>query len=1222
MNPLARRAFLSIPILCLYFVPASALDWQVAPGCRWAALPVPKDGKTGFTLLAPEATGIRFTNVLSDAKAAENQIRLNGSGVALGDVDGDGLCDIYFCRLEGPNVLYRNLGNWKFEDITEQAGVACPGQYSTGAVFADVNGDGFLDLLVNALGGGTRLFLNDGKGHFTEAKDSGLSQQFASTSMALADIDGNGTLDLYVANYRRTTVRSTGLEMLNINGKRMLKPEDRETMYITPEGFLREYGEVDFVYLNDGKGHFTPLSWTDGTFRDEAGAPLAAPPRDWGLSVAFRDLNGDGAPDIYVCNDFWSPDRIWLNDGHGHFRALPRPAMPNTSSLSMGVDFADINRDGFDDFIVLDMLSPDHARRITQSSRAGAAAAPIGYSAERPQVDRNTLFLNRGDGSYTEIAQLAGLDATEWSWCPIFLDVDLDGYEDLLVGAGAGFDTQDADAEVRIRAQGRRPREKVGLNLLMYPRLPLPNQAFRNRRDLTFEEVGAQWGFNTTNMAQGMALADLDNDGSLDVVVNNLNGPAGIYRNNTGAPRVVVRLKGRSPNTRGIGAKIKVFRGAVPLQSQEMMAGGRYLSGDDAVRVFAAGTLTNEMRIQVEWRSGARSVILGVRANRVYEIDEAAAANGPSPSPVTDATKPSPLFQDVSDRLKHIHHQEPFDDLARQPLLPKRLSQLGPGVSWFDADGDGREDLIISGGKGGRLTVFHNDGQGGFESMTNSPLDQPLTNNLTSVLGWRKSAQKRFLLAGNSNYEDGSTNTSSVRRYDLTANTVDEIVPGADASSGPLALADIDGNGELALFVGGRVIPGHYPSAASSRLFRSSGGKLVLDEPNTKALEAVGLVSGAVFSDLDGDGFPELILACEWGPIRVFHNDHGRFTEATKEWGLDGFVGWWNGVCVGDFNNDGKMDIVASNWGRNTKYERHRAKPLSLYYGDLNGSGTTDLVEAYFDQSMQKIVPWRDFDSMADASPFTRGKFATYRAYGEASVEEIFGERLKQARELQANTLDSMVFLNQGNRFVAKSLPLEAQIAPAFAVCVGDLDGDGKEDVFLSQNFFATEPQTTPYDAGRGLLLRGDGGGGFATVSAVESGIAVYGEQRGAALADYDADGRVDLVVTQNGGPTKLFHNAGARAGLRVRLNGPPGNPDGIGATLRLIFGTRAGPASEIHAGSGYWSQDSAVQVMATPERPSQIWLRWPGGTTVTSAIPPEAHEISVDQSGKVMLLK
>jgi len=1229
-----------------------ALDWQPGSGFRSAELAVGRSGKTGFTLLPPSTTGIEFSNQLSDLKAAENQIRLNGSGVAAGDVDGDGLVDLYFCRLEGPNALYRNLGGWKFQDITPSAGVACGDQYSTGAVFSDVDGDGDLDLLVNSIGGGTRLFLNDGKGHFAEAFDAGLVRKFCGMSMALADVDGDGDLDLYVANYRSTTIRSTGLDLLNVNGRRMIRPQDRDQYEITPEGAIREHGEPDILYRNDGKGRFLPVLWTDGSFLDEQGKPLSVPPKDWGQSVMFRDLNSDGAPDIYVCNDFWSPDRIWINDGIGRFRAVARTALPDTSTFSMGIDFADINRDGLDEFIVLDMLSPVHQRRMTQFSETGAASLAPGLGGERPQVGRNTLFLNRGDGTYAEIARFSGVEATEWSWCPVFLDVDLDGYEDILISTGNRFDTQDSDAEARIQSMGPWPREKVPSKLLMYPALPLPAQAFHNERNLKFREVGHTWGFTTPGVAQGMCVADLDNDGGLDVVVNNLNGAAGIYRNVGSAPRVAVRLKGLPPNTRGIGAKLWLYSGAVPVQSQEMICGGRYLSSDDPMRVFAAGSLTNEMRIEVQWRSGKRSVINRVKANRAYEIDEAAAEGNsklkaqssredPRPKTLDPTTSLQPFFEDVSRLLNHTHHEEPFEDRERQPLLTKRFSQLGPGVAWFDVDGDGWEDFIVGSGKGGVLAVYHNDERGGFQRLTSGPVTRIATRDQAAVLGWRKAPGQTVILAGSANYEDGLAVGAAVRQYDLANQTVDDSLPGQASSTGPLALGQWHGDGMMSLFVGGRVIPGRYPEAASSMMFQWKEGKWETDVENTKGLAGAGLVSGAVFSDLDGDGKPELILACEWGPIRIFRNDRGKLVPwdapvsinpvkgrgptglyAHQHSTINQLTGWWNGVTTGDLDGDGRLDIIASNWGRNTRHESHRTKPLRIYYGDFDGSGRINLIEAYYDLELKKMAPEEGLDFAARAMPFLRERFPTHRSYAEASVADILGEAMQKAQEHSAARLESMVFLNRGDHFEARPLPDEAQWAPAFAVCVGDYDGDGNEDVFLSQNFFAVVPDSSRCDAGRGLWLKGDGQGNLRAVPGQESGIQVYGEQRGAALCDYDGDGRVDLAVTQNGAETKLYHNVGGRPGLRVRLAGTTANPQAVGAQLRLSFGSRQGPMREIHAGSGYWSQDSDVQVLGTPEFPTQLQVRWPGGQGLMYNLASVAKEILVQPDGNLKVLR
>jgi hypothetical protein len=599
-------------------------------------------------LLPAESTGVTFTNTLSPENASANQIRLNGSGVALGDVDSDGLTDIFLCSLEGQLSLYRNLGSWHFTNVSGHAGLDLAGDYATGATFADVDGDGDLDLLVNGIGSGTRLFLNNGRGAFTEDLQAGLTRRFGSMTCALADIDGNGTLDLYVANYRTNTVRTTGFALLNVDGRRMVMPRDRGRLEITPEGRVLEHGDPHVLYTNNGAGKFTVMPWTLGGFLDERGQALTGTPHEWGLTAAFRDLNGDSAPDLYVCNDFHSPDRIWLNDGKGNFKALPQLAMRHTATFSMSVDFADVDRDGRDDLLVSDMTSRIHGRRLMQIAGMDPYTMVVGQYHDRPQLDRTVLQWNRGDGTYAEIAHLAGLENSEWNWSVIFLDVDLDGYEDLLASTGHMFDTQDLDAQAQIESRGPYPPEKIPKKLLMLPPLKEPKLAFRNCGDLTFEETSRAWGFDQIAVSHGMALADLDNDGDLDVVVNNLNEAAGLYRNNSAAPRVAIRLKGLPPNTRGIGARMRVEGGPVP-QSQEMMCGGRYLSSDDAIRVFAAGNGTNRVRIEVTWRSGKRSVVEDAPANQLYEIDESAALA------VQHAAEPvvQPLFEDVSARLGH-----------------------------------------------------------------------------------------------------------------------------------------------------------------------------------------------------------------------------------------------------------------------------------------------------------------------------------------------------------------------------------------------------------------------------------------------------------------------------------------------------------------------------------------------------------------------------------------
>ncbi|PYI81512.1 MAG: hypothetical protein DME26_19855 [Verrucomicrobia bacterium] len=487
--------------------------------------------------------------------------------------------------------------------------------------------------------------------------------------------------------------------MASINNKPLTDPEwtNRFQFNITDDGsgtvkFAKEeLGEPDALYRNLGKGRFKLVPWTEGAFLDEDGKPLTHPPFDWGLSTMFHDLNNDGKPDLYVCNDFKTPDRIWINDGHGRFRAIDRLAIRQISFSSMGVDVADIDGDGFDDVFVGEMLSRDHRRRLVQRTNLRPEVLPLGAIDNRPQYARNTLLLNRGDGTYAEIAQYAGLEASEWSWTPIFMDVDLDGYPDLLVANGFARDSMNVDAlDASQRASMGQPvsAQATIQRRRLFPRLATPNCAFRNLGSLKFAEVGRQWGFDTAVISQGMCLADLDNDGDMDVVANNFNSAAGVYRNDTAKPRVAVMLKGLPPNTRGTGARLRAYGGPVSLQSQEIISGGRYLSCDQAMRVFAAGSLTNRLRVEVDWPGGRRSVVNDVPANYIYEIDEAYAV----PAPHQPASPVQPFFEDVSRLLRHTHHEEPFDDFARQPTLPKRLSQLGPGVCWCDVNGDGWDE--------------------------------------------------------------------------------------------------------------------------------------------------------------------------------------------------------------------------------------------------------------------------------------------------------------------------------------------------------------------------------------------------------------------------------------------------------------------------------------------------------------------------------------------------
>ena len=1252
MKP-SHPSFLSVS-LCVWLCLSAFID--AAPGVMVTPLPVPAKGKAGFHRLTAKATGLvprgKYRPIKGEA------IRDTGnSGLAAGDINGDGLPDLYVCGMEQPNALYLNKGNWQFENITDKAGVACKGWRLSGALFTDVDGDGDQDLILTSLRD-TRnfLYLNDGTGKFTESLNIAwaYNQRGGSVGTSMADVDGDGDLDMYVTGFLKNfTAKTIGpdemkrIEALGLAAQRAGKPIPAEWLEIfsyrkvatgpnSGKLVMEAHHLADQLYINHGGGRFIPVTDAEGRFRDHNGRPIPMP-KDPSHEAAFRDVDGDGDPDLYVCSDFAWADRFWINDGKGNFTLTNPIALRRTSQFSMGIDFTDLNRDGHLDFITVDMLSRSHMRRKTQMGFMSATDISVGLIANRPQIMQNTLQLNRGDGTWTEIAQYAGVKATEWSWGVAFTDVDLDGYEDLIVATGMIRDFMDADTLSEIQETGQdKTIKSMKLSNTLYPKLPTQNLAYRNKGDLTFEFKSDDWGFNTKAVSGGLAQADFDGDGDLDLIFNNLE-PLEIYRNETAAPRVAVRLIGSGKNTQAIGAKVRLIGGpggvgSKPME-QEIHSGGGYASGSDPLLVFGTGTATTGLKLEIIWRSRSqlnRRVIDNVQLNHLYTITQG--SDEPHIVPVP-ATRES-WFADEIEKLDITlpqgvarvgHGETPFDDFAYQSLLPNRLSQLGPGVAWTDLNNDGIEDLVIGAGREKSMLVYYGQTGGKFKFAEGPRADL----DLTGVLGWTpKPGAVPTLLTGYSNFEarDKAFNRPPVRGFDPANKFTEQFaLLNHRATAGPLAVADVDGDGDLDLFIGGRAIPTRYPEPADSQLFINDNGTLKPDAGNAKALEKLGLVSGAVFGDLDGDGDADLVLALEWGPVKILRNDAGKFTDATKKLGLAGHRGWWNSVTLGDFDADGRLDIVAGNWGLNSKYEGAYSKtqPLRMAYADFDENGVVDIVEYHFDKLTKKMVPERGRSCTMNAMPFIGKQNESFNLFGSRSLEEVYGKCLKEGTVLEANTLAHTVFLNRDGKFEARALPVEAQFAPVFGINIADFDGDGHEDIFMAQNFFASQRETPRSDGGRSLLMRGNGKGDFVSISGQNSGLIIYGEQRGSAVADYDHDGRPDLVVTQNGSSTRLYRNALARPGLRVKVNAGLANPTGVGAIVRLKFAEgKIGPARLITAGSGYWSQDSAVQVLATPAPPTHVETSWPNGETTSTAIPQGAKEIAISRDGKLIPAK
>ena len=1196
---------------------------------RLSAIPEAGVGD-GFKLLkGSSATGIAFTNRLSERSAAENRVLLNGSGVCAGDFDNDGLPDIFLCGLDGPNALFRNAGGLKFElmDGTGFEALSMDGVYSRGAVMADINGDGWRDLLVTTVGSGTKVFLNQSGRGFSDVTEAwGLASVFGSSTLTLADYNRDGFLDLYVANNRASDIRDQGrLKVRMINGKPQV-PRELQDRITFINGVLNEFGEPDQLFLNHRGNRFLPVSWTGGTFIESDGSRPKGPPLDWGLSASFRDVNNDGWPDLYVCNDFWTPDRFWINRGDGSFQALGLNQWRNSPASSMGVDFSDLNGDGLVDFFAVDMLSRDPSLRKRQKPAQSMSGGAAGELFERPQLLRNTLYRNFGDLHFAEIAHFAGVEASDWSWNPVFMDVDLDGLDDILISAGHELDVQDMDAMMKVWSlQKDRPdnltQEEVRRQYIedmiehnrIYPPLPLPVVSFRNQGEFHFEETTEMWGMSATAVRHGLATADFDGDGDQDVIFNCLNSAAEIYINQSEAPRLAVKLLGTAGNSDAVGARLKLVSNGLPDQIREIISGGRYLSGGDSTVTFAAansgGTLT------ISWPKGNETILSDLKPGFLYTInhpDSDASRRADAGKDQTD--RDTPLMKAVESGLPSNIAESDFDDFSHQSLLPYRLSRRGPGLTSYDVNGDGHQDLLIGdSGSGGPILAL-NDGNGQFTRKV---------INRSTVAGGEIS----FFLGGGGKtsvlaFQDGYEARINGGVHEVDSGNL-SMKPAASSGGGihggwAAAMTWLPSRNTLALVTSSGPGEKQFPNVGDVALYLKSGNNWKRDQATSDFLKSLGLVSSAVWTDMNQDGHPDLVVAVHWGGVHILMQENGVFVDRSDKFGIPAaFNGLWNGLVTGDFNGDGFPDLVASNWGTNSPWDADPVHPLTLSYGEVSRPGNTEIVLTEWSGDYSKKLTWLPLDPLAKAMPFVVRNFRSYKEFSELPVERVIGSRFSLMSTLRVQTLETTLWLSSHGKTLQRApLPLEVQYAPVFGMSVADFDGNGTDDLFMTQNFSATRPEMAAIDSGYGLMLLGDGDGNFKALGPHESGISLQGDLRAVCAADFDEDGRVDLAVSANGAGIHHFRNFRSQAGLAVRFIGSSANPDALGTCFRLSGDNFRGPLREVQSGTSWLSSGSPVHVLMPSEKTRnglRIAFRIPGSSQWTNfPVPVGASEVSV----------
>jgi enediyne biosynthesis protein E4 len=1072
-------------------------------------------GETVFKRMLSANTGVTFRNDLNETYETffdAFAYVYNGAGVGIGDINNDGLPDIYFTGNEVPNKLYLNQGNLKFKDISKSAGVEGNGKWNNGVTMVDINSDGFLDIYV-CKGGWQEtedqrknlLFVNQGNLTFKEmAREYGLDESGYSIHASFFDMDNDNDLDVYITN----RPDSFDLPLTQMVKQKKLSPsKSRDKLYINGKGKFKEIGLKAGISNNFG----------------------------YALSVVTADVNNDGFIDIFVANDFAESDYLYINQGNGTFKEQIKQNTNHISMYSMGTDIADINNDGLEDIMVSEMLPEDYKRsKVSMPSMDVEGFNEIVKSGMHKQYMHNALHLNQGHSFFSEISQLSGVAKTEWSWSCLLSDFDNDGQRDIFVANGYKRDVFDGDVKEKLavyvrnnKYRYRSPQEMLEKGfkdfINVYTPIKVKNYIFRNKGDLQFQNVSDVWGFDANSFSNGAAVGDLDNDGDLDLVVNNLDDEAFLYENTSSSRNnfIKVKLKGPATNRDGIGAKVTVYNnGQIQYFENKTVRG--YLSSNDPIVHFGLAQAKQIDSLKVRWTDGKENFYRNVDVNELLEVAYEDAVRKPA-----KGQHAKELFTELTKQIltsPFVHRENDFNEYKDQILLPHMFSRSGPFISVGDVNKDGEDDFYVGGaaGQGGSLYLqqhgklikkgnaeFEKDKA--YEDMGSSFFDADGDGDLDL-----------YAVSGGSEFKQGSEMYND-RLYvnDGAGNFKRTTLPQTVSSGSCVVASDIDGDGDIDLFRGGQVVAGTYPKAPLSYLLINDKGTFI-DKTSEIApdLAEVGMVNSAVWVDLNGDNSSELVVVGEWMAVKIFRYKQNKLVDISNEYGLKNTEGWWNKIVADDLDDDGDQDLIIGNIGENYKFQASAEKPFQVFAKDFDGNGTNDIFLArYYKDTL--LVPIRGRECTSQQMPKIAQNFPTFLSFAKSDLRTILGKDIENALHASAHLFSSVMLINDNGKFLIKRLPTDAQLSAVTGIIAKDFDNDGKKDILLAGNKFDVEVETTPADASPGVFLKGTGPLEFRSVKSFESGFFVPYNVKD--IQPIEIKGNLGIVIGVNNNGIRLF---------------------------------------------------------------------------------------------------